>query len=95
MYGIIVFLYSAFSSALPIIYFIPKTISTITDNITPTACNIPTTFFPTLVISVAPLTVESAVISLGESAKTFKAIEEDYQSISSQLLYGVQSILYL
>ena len=36
MYGNIVFLYSAFSSALPIMYLIPITINT------PTAINVPT-----------------------------------------------------
>ena len=40
-YGIIVFLYSAFSEALPIMYLIPKTNSIITATTTPTVVIIP------------------------------------------------------
>ena len=41
MYGIIVFLYCAFCSRLPVIYFIPITIITITAIIIPITCNVP------------------------------------------------------
>ena len=45
-YGPILFLYSALSSALPIIYFIPKMIKTITDNIDPAICKNPIISLP-------------------------------------------------
>ena len=50
IYGIIVFLYSAFSSALPIIYFIPSTTKTTTDTTIPTVVIIPIICCPKVVI---------------------------------------------
>ena len=47
-YGIIVYLYSAFSSALPIIYLIPNINSTTTATTIPTVCIIVTIVAPKL-----------------------------------------------
>ena len=46
IYGTIVFLYSAFSSTLPSIYFIPIKIQPATATITPKACTIANIDFP-------------------------------------------------
>ena len=67
-YGIIVFLYSDFSSGLPNIYFIPITINITTDIVIPTACKIFTNELPTEEIFSVLTSAFSPVISLGVNA---------------------------
>ena len=59
-------------------YFIPKTINIITDNTTPTVCNILTTLFPiVLILPVSSLVSPFIELGVIPSAKTLTDIEHN------------------